>query len=433
MFFEYRPHGAASGGEDYRVLLHAHRPRWLIGNGTFCETARLLGEGKSCDQAARVLASRFGIGFERAVGDARYVAERLLCQGFLGETEKNPPIRVPKLKTLQVYITDRCNLACAHCCAMGMPEGDLPPDSYRKMVDELVEMGGRDITLTGGEALLHPGLKELLAYGARHCTMTLLTNGTLLDMEWARLLSDLGDVRIQVSLDGSRAEIHDAVRGEGAFARALRGIDHLHEAGLERQITLAATVMAGNLSDLPGIVDLASKLGVPRLRFIPLRKKGRAEREWDSVGASVDESDYETFFGRMLDGGNGNTPAVDVSCGLDGFMIALPEAFSADDLWCPVGTQLVVTARGDAYPCMLLQHEEFALGNVFREGLARVMASESMRQTCAALVERRQKIEECACCPWRNLCQGGLHGAGHGGERDRVGKGPVLRVPTGTV
>lgn len=411
MFFEYRPCGPTRRGEDLRVLLHAFRPRWVIGNGTFCETARLLADGNSCDQAARSLAARFDIAFERAVQDVRYVTDCLFSMGFFGETSTPPTHpRIPNLKTLQVYITGRCNLACPHCCTTNMPEGDLAPDSFRKMVDELVDLGGKNITLTGGEALLHLDLKELLAYGGRHCAMTVLTNGTLLDGEWARFLAGLGDVHIQVSLDGSRKEVHDAIRGKGTFERALRGIEHLHEAGLGGKLTLAATVMARNLFDLPGIVDLAARLGVPRLRFIPLRKKGRAEREWDVIGAPVDAGDYEKLFDLMLGRGNGNTPAVDVSCGLDGFVIALPEAFPTDDLWCPVGTQLVVTAQGDAYPCMLLEEKQFGLGNVFREGLARVTASEGMKRVCATLAERRRKIEECARCPWRNFCQGGCMG-----------------------
>ena len=33
-----------------------------------------------------------------------------------------------------------------------------------------------------------------------------------------------------------------------------------------------------------------------------------------------------------------------------------------------------------------------------------------MADVCLALVERRQKIEKCAACTWRNLCQAGCMG-----------------------
>lgn len=424
LFYEYMPHGTADRAEDLRVLLHASRPRWVIGNGTFCETARLLGDGKSCDEAGRILAAQFGIDFDRAIQDVWYVADRLSASGMLDKSGKESPVRIPEPRSLFIYVTGRCNLSCDHCYNTEMPRDDFPPHLYRRTVDELVQMGGKSIVLGGGEPLLHPELKELLTYGGRHCAMNLLTNGALLDGEWARILSDLEDVSIQISLDGAHQEVHDAIRGKGAFAKALKAIGHLHEAGLGKKIVLAATAMAGNLADLPELVDLADRLGVPHVRYQVLRKKGNAERKWDLVGAPVAEDDYERFFDRMLQGRNGNGVPVEVSCGLSGFMLVLPEGFPADDLWCPVGKQIIVTPQGDAFPCVLLQGENFALGNVFRDGLARVTASEKMARTCSALAARRERIAECVCCPWRNLCQGGCMGEaleqwGTVWERDR--------------
>jgi radical SAM protein with 4Fe4S-binding SPASM domain len=403
-FYEYRPIEAGNGPEDMRILLHPTRPQWVVGNRTMGEIVRLLEEGKSCDEAGRIMAARFNIDPAAAARDVKQVADRLKADGFLSEEERDP-IRIPRLASLFVYVTNRCNLSCSHCYRPGASGDDIPLDPYRKMVDELREMGGTGITLTGGEPLLHPRIRELLSYGGKHSAMSLLTNGVLLDKETASFLSGLENAHIQVSIDGSRKDIHDAIRGKGAFENALKGIGYLQEAGLGAKINLCATIMARNLSDLPQIIDLAGKLGVPGVRFLPLRRKGRAG---GMAGAAAEG--YTDFFDHIFNARATPSPAIEVSCGLSGFMLALPDRTPSDDAWCPVGKKLVVTPQGDAYPCALLEEEEFALGNVFRKGLAGVMASERLTRACAALMERKEKIDECARCLWKNLCQAGCMG-----------------------
>ena len=417
------PDGTLNRGEDLGVLLHVSRPRWAIGNATFRETAHLLGEGKSVDQAGRILASRHDLDMERAMRDVRFVAHRLRSHGLLDETETTSPVRIPTLRELFIHVTHRCNLTCSHCYSSRMPEGDLPFRLFGKIVDDMVEMGGRSITLTGGEPLLHPDFKDLLDYGARRCSVSLLTNGTLVDGELARFLSGLGDVRIQVSIDGSGEDIHDAVRGRGSFVRAIRGIELLLEAGLGERLTLAATVMARNLPDLPGIAGLAAKLGVPRVRFMPLRNEGRARERWDMLGASVDEREYEMFFDRMRDAVDGNLPALDVACGPSGFMPALPEAFPEDGFWCRVGTQLIVTPRGDAIPCVLLQGEQFALGNVFP---GRAGPSDGIGEYEAGLRRGRgteRKDSRVRRLPLAGPLPGGMYGRSIGGQGEPCTRG----------
>ena len=59
---------------------------------------------------------------------------------------------------------------------------------------------------------------------------------------------------IQVSIDGSRAEIHDASRGRGSFEKALRGLRLLKQAGLP--VTSRVTINQHNVGDLEGIAEL---------------------------------------------------------------------------------------------------------------------------------------------------------------------------------
>jgi radical SAM protein with 4Fe4S-binding SPASM domain len=422
-FFVYRPPGGEDGPDGMLVLLHSRRPRWLIANETFAELATALQKGASIDETARFVAARFGIDPATATRDLCSVADHLNGHLLAGPGDDFPR-RLPRLRNLFVHITERCNLSCPHCYYEGTGHSDFPPDLLKRIIDETADSGAENITLSGGEPLLYGHLKEMLEYAGGRLGITLLTNGTLLDREWAAFLSGFGDVRIQISLDGSREDIHDTIRGRGSFRKTLKAVEYLQEAGLGGSVNFAATVMAHNLHDLPGIIDLTRRVGVPTVRFMPLRKKGRAGKEWDVVGAPVSNRDYEAFFDYHMDRKEQTAPAVEVSCGLSGFLLALPENDPLDEMWCPLGRNLVIRTDGRAYPCVLLAEEEFALGNVLHESLSAIMKSEGMFRVCKTLGERRTLIGECAACPWRNLCQGGCMGQALGDkgtlwERDR--------------
>ena len=115
-----------------------------------------------------------------------------------------------------------------------------------------------DVSLTGGEALLRPDIFELIdSVIANRMRYNLLSNGTVIDEKLLhkfeqgkrRLRLDF----IQVSIDGSRAVIHDKSR-PGSFDRALRGLKLLKEASFP--IAVRVTINRHNLSDLENIAKL---------------------------------------------------------------------------------------------------------------------------------------------------------------------------------
>ncbi len=412
-FLVYSPRNAEGGRDGGHILLHRERSDWIRVNDTGLEIARALDEGASEDDLVGSLVSRYGIAENQARQDVRYVSAELRRAHFFDGTEPRP-LRNRTPASLFFHLTMRCNLACRHCyvsCPENIEEepNDLEADAVLRTIDELAEKGGRAVTLSGGEPLLHPEIKKILSHTAPKLGISLLTNGTLIDREWAALLADL-DARVQISLDGSTAEIHDLHRGKGSFDRALRGVEHLQQAGLGDKLNFCTTPMTRNLHDLKEIIHLAESLGVPLVRFIPLRQEGSARKAWSSIGSGIDVEDHEAFYRYTNELGKKGTCSVDVSCGLSGFLLKIPEDLADDDLWCPAGRQLVVYATGDTYPCVLMMSEEYRLGNIYQDSLSNLQRSEGMARLCGALTGRRRKIEKCAACSWRNLCQAGCMG-----------------------
>ncbi|HIH43799.1 MAG TPA: radical SAM protein [Candidatus Methanoperedenaceae archaeon] len=167
-----------------------------------------------------------------------------------------PSSPLPSLRYMLLHLTQECNLDCRHCY-ITKKEGDMTPGTFERAVRGFEDMGGIKLMLTGGEPLLHPDLPELLGIlDSTRLHKVVLTNGTLIDAETARLLS--GHVHeVQVSIDGIRT--HDMLRGKGTFERAMLGIRNLKNAGVS--VSIATMIHPHNISELGGIEKLCRDIG----------------------------------------------------------------------------------------------------------------------------------------------------------------------------
>jgi len=395
------------GEGSRRVLLHPAAPRWLVVNASGYAFSTALLQGSSPEDVAADVCRKYGIARDEGLRDVLRVRDALEASKFFLPGAPTPRERTPEPRSLFLHLTHRCNLSCRHCYVGGASTGraDLPVEKVMDLLRRLTALGGRFVTLSGGEPLLHPDIEKIMACARPALEIRLLTNGTLIDRERALLLKD-HDARVQVSLDGSIPAVHDAIRGAGSFDPAVRGIEQLRKAGLGERINIATTVMRQNLDDLPSIIALAEGMGVPLVRFLPLRKRGTAVRCWGEIGEGLSGREIEEFYDFAVHRGWGGSARTEVSCGLSGFVPAMPEE-ADDDIWCPVGRQLVVDVDGGAYPCAAMMTPELRLGSVFAESVEELFTCAAMKAVCRALTERRRKIDGCAACVWRNLCQSG--------------------------
>lgn len=391
-------------------MFHRRDPRWLVVNATTREIAGYLGNGKGREAAVAALTERYGLSEAEARRDVDRVAEELADRGFLAAPAVDQPRRTPSVQSLFLHITDRCNYTCDHCYRDDpRPSPDMPLEAACRLIDEAAAVGARGVTISGGEPLLHPEARVLITHAAGKLRVRLLTNGSTVDAGWAELLADVGAL-VQVSVDGADAATHDAIRAPGSFTAAMKAVELLQHAGMAERVNLSTTIMRQNLGQLSGIIDLAEQRGVPLVRFLPLSRRGRAQSNWERIGAGVSVEDHESFYRLVAGEQRSGRCAVEVSCGLSGFLLEVTPDIAPDGIWCSVGRTLVVDVDGSASPCVLLMHDEFSLGNVLRDGVGACLEHPGLATVCAALTERRQRIPECAACHWRNLCQAGCMG-----------------------
>jgi 12,18-didecarboxysiroheme deacetylase len=174
-------------------------------------------------------------------------------------------------------ITKRCNLRCVHCYASAAAENDpdeISTGQAKEIIKDLAEFGSPVLLFSGGEPLVRKDLPELAQYAVSLGMRAVISsNGTLITPERARELQSIGLSYVGISVDGREA-IHDRFRQvDGAFSRAMQGIESCQRAGLK--VGLRFTVSRANVSEVPAMFDLIRERDIPRICFYHLVYSGR--------------------------------------------------------------------------------------------------------------------------------------------------------------
>jgi len=256
-----------------------------------------------------------------------------------------------------VEVTSACNLRCIHCFGdCGMPAKDeLSTEELLGVLGALHDMGTEGLNISGGEPLLRKDLLEILDYCYDKFTFSLLSNGTLIDDEFARKFAEYVSP-LQVSIYGYTAEDHDAVtKVPGSFKKTIKGVQSMIRNGV--YVMGAYLYKPGNMDYIEKMAKFCADLGLAVFRVGALVTVGRGkELEWEVSRSEFYrvanllnelEKDYE---GQMVvqpwsPGGemSRENPATELE-------------EEERRLNCDVGSyNIVIGANGDLIPCGLMR------------------------------------------------------------------------------
>jgi hypothetical protein len=168
-------------------------------------------------------------------------------------------IALRALETLWFNTGTLCNIACTNCYIESSPRNDrlayLILADVKTYLDEIERdwLPTRLIGFTGGEPFMNPYfpaiLEETLSRGFETLTLTNAMRPMMRRKSAiARLASTYGQaMRVRVSLDDYRPEIHDRERGTGSFAKAMEGLRWLASVGVS--IEVAGRFFSGDTED----------------------------------------------------------------------------------------------------------------------------------------------------------------------------------------
>jgi len=159
-------------------------------------------------------------------------------------------------------MTQACGLACKHCRAEAVPGAhplELTTQESKKFIEQLIDFGDPlpHLILTGGDPLRRKDIYPLIDYARGLGLDVSITPAatTELSNEAITRLHAHGVQALGLSLDGSCAEKHDAIRNvPGTFDRTMEAARHAGRIGLPIQVN--TLVSEETVDDLPAIYEL---------------------------------------------------------------------------------------------------------------------------------------------------------------------------------
>ncbi|GBE01005.1 cyclic pyranopterin monophosphate synthase [bacterium BMS3Abin08] len=187
--------------------------------------------------------------------------------------------------SVEIKVTDRCNLDCFHCVNNDCPDHgkDLDAGLFVEKLARWVDNQGSssymitEVRMTGGEPLLN--LHTVTEIARTCCSLGIQsginTNATLLDAPTARLLKKSGLEIVKISFDSIDETTLRQIRGPRAsLAKTITGIHTAVENGFH--VILRYTLCSFNRDQLVACYRMAREIGVEKFQVKPLIRAGRA-------------------------------------------------------------------------------------------------------------------------------------------------------------
>ncbi|MGZ4787012.1 MAG: radical SAM protein [Terriglobales bacterium] len=354
-------------------------------------------------------------------------------------------------------VTKGCNLRCIHCRAtateLSSPT-DLATARAVDIIKQISDFANPILVLSGGEPLYRHDIFELAHFATdRGLRVALATNGTLVTKQVARRIVESGVKRVSISLDGADSLTHDTFRGiPGAFDAAIYGMKNLQELGMSVQINM--TIAKHNAKQLPGVLELARRLGADALHTFLLVPVGCGV----DIAAEqmVSPQEYEQMLNWFYDQSKTGDIELKATCAPHYFRVVrqrraaerreavaagtmtyggVKPAIGPDEMAMPGSNAVVIRPKGhhtghpSGHPgdpemnamtkgCLagtgvcFISHE----GEVFPCGYLPVLAGDLRKKKFAEIWNDSVVFEQlrdtnnlkgkCGCCEFRNVCMG---------------------------
>jgi MoaA/NifB/PqqE/SkfB family radical SAM enzyme len=288
-----------------------------------------------------------------------------------------------------IEVTNRCNLLCQTCPRTFFdrePLKSLTLKEFMAIADQFPHMQ-RALLHGIGEPLLNRELSEIITYlKGRNVQVIINSNGTLLSPEWQEKLVHSGLDEYRCSIDGAKDETYARIRGANLLPKLKKGLEGLVRTkerlgSVTPRISIWCVGTRENLAELPDLVYLAARLGVPELylqRMVyfaqdPAEQYGMARDEKAIFGKENDDEEKIIEECALLSKELGiDFRASGAREPLNSFAAARPEDFAPWQACLRPWTTAYITANGNCLPCCISpfatnDYESLILGNLLEQ------------------------------------------------------------------
>ncbi len=337
-------------------------------------------------------------------------------------------------------ITGRCNYNCLHCFNASdnnRLQSEFTLEEAKKLICQMEECGIENLTITGGEPMLHPHFMEIIReiYDHNMYVGELNTNGHFITQEVLDEMKKIGcRPLMKISFDGIGH--HDWLRGcKGAEKDALRAIKLCIQNGFD--VMVQTNVHRKNANSILETAKLMDCIGVKQMRIIRTTESPRwVQNAGDSSLTIPEHFEGSIDFCREYAKTDCTMPVIiwrtiainPKSCTYHPEVINYNEGEYRDTLPVCKGNRgmIAVAANGHVFPCHQMsgyyEQQGDVLGNVKETGLRSILQeSKYLSEVCTTVKDIREKNVECAKCKWFKYCCGGCRALGLALTGDKMG------------
>ena len=309
--------------------------------------------------------------------------------------------RKPRLNAIQFELTSRCNERCIHCY---IPNGkknhgiDMPARKVMSIIDELAEMGGQHVTLSGGEVFLHKDIIPIIQHcRKRDMRIAILTNLVMLKDEQIPAIKEANVSYVQTSLYSMDPTIHDAITTmPGSHAKTKANLEKLIAADIPCQISCPS--MKINYKGYVDVLKYAQSLKIKA--YTDYMIKAQADFDTSNLANRPSLEETEELLRNIIEYDIDYRNLTLQKMSKSEEQKIDPERFAAQPL-CSVGiNDFCITANGDVYPCSGWQ--AMICGNVYKQSLKEIW--ETSPQFAELRKVTQASFPKCLTCEARDYC-----------------------------
>jgi MoaA/NifB/PqqE/SkfB family radical SAM enzyme len=281
-----------------------------------------------------------------------------------------------------------------------------------QLIDEFSELGGEELTFSGGEPFLFRDLPKLIQLASKKRLSTVVfSSGVLYEKNKLTALSDdtLGNFtilpnKVVFSLYDSTPSGHELItRQPGSYQLTVESIKKCNELGIRVDLHFVPTKL--NIDSFPELVRIAEQHQCQTIRILRYVPHGRGKRNRDQL--QPDYVDMKRFIDVLRD--LKHKSRVELKLG-SAFGFIAPDLASN----CTAGIEeLVVDAHGSIFPCSAFSNFSISgkYENILQSSLSEVWNnSEYLKQVRNALIQRPQYIvdtkKHLGCIAQKTIYQG---------------------------
>ncbi len=286
-------------------------------------------------------------------------------------------------KKLDVALTMNCNLRCKHCLLGNRLESgeSIKKEVLIKVLQEGVSLGVKDLLFTGGEPLVYKDILEVLKIASKlGYNVSINTNGTLINESMAKALADISLYKIQVSIEGPQ-KVHDYIRGNGTFDRAINGIKLVKKYGIKVYLNTQLTEQLLEKENFKEYMSLLELIEPELVQLTVTASLGNAKK-FDIK--PIDYNKHREFINFLAEQTRSYVQE---------------RRKDREDLACSaVFYEMAIDSNGNAYPCHYFRGiNQYSIGNVYNEELKDIW-NRGMKTPLADFIKGKLISEECKKC-----------------------------------